>query len=436
MSDYEILDPRFQKLIIWHAKLERLWTGCRWAEGPVYVPAAKHLLWSDIPNDRVMRFDEGDGSVSVFETGRGNQNGHTLDAMGRVVACEQGGRNISRLEHDGSWKVLADRYGGKRLNSPNDVVVRRDGSIWFTDPSYGIEGHYEGSIAPAEIGASNVYRLDEGSDPVAIVTDMVQPNGLAFSPDEKTLYVTDSGESHVPDLPRAIRAYDVAADGRSATFKSVFAVCPSGILRRLPGRSARQPLGLERRCGARLRARRNPDRSHPGSRIRLKHVLRRPARKPPLHHRSDLPLFDLSEHPPAGAMTPPPPVIAKRRSGPFSNRRQSADVYPLRFLPRSREAWLRGGFYLVRARQTGALWTRFPGAEEVRVMRQEEADVAEPHFEMVLAIRYPSRQAVELALASDVRAESRAVTADLMKMFEGDIFHSVFRADQLPLAIV
>ena len=140
MSDYEILDPQFQKLIIWHAKLERLWTGCRWAEGPVYVPAAKHLLWSDIPNDRVMRFDEGDGSVSVFETGRGNQNGHTLDAMGRVVACEQGGRKISRLEHDGSWKVLADRYGGKRLNSPNDVVVRRDGSIWFTDPSYGIEG--------------------------------------------------------------------------------------------------------------------------------------------------------------------------------------------------------------------------------------------------------------------------------------------------------
>jgi gluconolactonase len=122
MSDYEILDPRFQKLIIWHAKLERLWTGSRWAEGPVYVPAAKHLLWSDIPNDRVMRFDEGDGSVSVFEIGCGNQNGHTLDAMGRVVACEQGGRKISRLEHDGSWKVLADRYRGKRL----DLVHRSE----------------------------------------------------------------------------------------------------------------------------------------------------------------------------------------------------------------------------------------------------------------------------------------------------------------------
>ena len=229
MSDYEIIDPRFQKLIIWHAKLERLWTGCRWAEGPVYVPAAKHLLWSDIPNDRVMRFDEGDGSVSVFDSKCGNQNGHTLDALGRVVACEQGGRKISRLEHDGRWNVLADSYRGKKLNSPNDVVVKRDGSIWFTDPVYGIEGHYEGSIAPAEIGGSNVYRLDEGSEPIAIVTDMVQPNGLAFSPDEKTLYVSDSGESHVPNHPKAIRAYDIAPGGRSATFNSVLAVCPSGI---------------------------------------------------------------------------------------------------------------------------------------------------------------------------------------------------------------
>ena len=230
MSDYEICDLRFKDLTIWHAKLERLHTGMRWTEGPVYVPAAKHLLWSDIPNDRVMRFDECDGSVSVFDTRCGNQNGHTLDGAGRVIACEQGGRKISRLDHDGRWRALVDRHAGRRLNSPNDVVAKSDGSIWFTDPSYGIEGYYEGSIAPREVGGSHVYRFDEAEgELLPVVTDMVQPNGLAFSPDERTLYVSDSGESHVPELLRAIRAYDVAPDGRSAAFRSVFAVCPSGI---------------------------------------------------------------------------------------------------------------------------------------------------------------------------------------------------------------
>lgn len=230
MSDYEILDDRFRKLTIWHARLERLWTGSRWAEGPVYVPAARHLLWSDIPNDRLLRYDEGDGSVSVFQTHCNNQNGHTLDREGRVVACEQGGRRISRLEHDGRWRTLVETVKGKRLNSPNDVVVKSDGTVWFTDPVYGIEGYYEGTISRPEIGGSYVYRFDEAAgEATAIVTDLVQPNGLAFSPDEKILYISDSGESHVPGLPRAIRAYDVAADGSSTQARGIFAECEAGI---------------------------------------------------------------------------------------------------------------------------------------------------------------------------------------------------------------
>ncbi|MER8701943.1 MULTISPECIES: SMP-30/gluconolactonase/LRE family protein [unclassified Mesorhizobium] len=230
MSDYEILDDRFGKLMIGHAKLERLWTGSRWAEGPVYVPAARHLLWSDIPNDRLLRYDEGDGSVSVFETHCNNQNGHTLDREGRVVACEHGGRRVSRLEHDGRWKTLVETVAGKRFNSPNDVVVKSDGTIWFTDPVYGIESHYEGKIARAEIGGSHVYRFDELSGEVsAVVTDMVQPNGLAFSPDETILYVSESGASHVPGLPRAIKAYDLAVDGRSARAGGIFAECGAGL---------------------------------------------------------------------------------------------------------------------------------------------------------------------------------------------------------------
>jgi gluconolactonase len=227
---YEILDPRFKRLIISHAKLETLYTGTRWAEGPVYVPAAKSLLWSDIPRDRLMRFDETDGSVSVFEHPCGYHNGHTLDDQGRVIACEHGGRRISRLEHDGRWVRLADRFEGRRLNSPNDVVQKRDGSIWFTDPTYGIDSHYEGHAAESEIGACNVYRLDPATGALtAVVTDMVRPNGLAFSPDESLLYVADTGVSHVPDHPRRIATYAVQPDGRSVRHQGVFATLESGV---------------------------------------------------------------------------------------------------------------------------------------------------------------------------------------------------------------
>ena len=239
MSDYEVHDERFVKLIIGHAKLERLWTGSRWAEGPVYVPAARQVLWSDIPNDRVLRFVEDDSAVSVFETPCGFQNGHALDREGRVVACEHGGRRISRLDHDGVWRALATHFDGKRLNSPNDVVVKSDGTIWFSDPTYGIDGDYEGAFAESEIGAAHVYRLDPETGAVsAVVTDRVRPNGLAFSPDESVLYVADTGETHVKDTPRAIHAYAVGADGETLADSKTFAVCDNGFFDgfRLDGR--------------------------------------------------------------------------------------------------------------------------------------------------------------------------------------------------------
>jgi gluconolactonase len=169
-------------------------------------------------------------SVSVFEAPCGHQNGHTLDAEGRVVACEHGGRRISRLDHDGVWRPLATHFEGKRLNSPNDVIVKSDGSIWFSDPTYGIDGYYEGALAESEIGAALVFRLDPVSGELtAVARDRVRPNGLAFSPDESILYVADTGETHVADTPRAIHAYAVGAGGRALAYKGVFAVCDNGF---------------------------------------------------------------------------------------------------------------------------------------------------------------------------------------------------------------
>jgi gluconolactonase len=228
VGDFEVIDPRFRALFIPHARLERLWTGCRWAEGPVYVPAARSLLWSDIPNDRLMRWDETDGSVSVFQSPCGFHNGHTLDGEGRVVACEHGGRRVSRLEHDGTWRTLADNVDGRRLNSPNDVVVAADGSVWFTDPTYGIDSDYEGFAAASELDRCDVYRLDPASGEVrAVVTDMLRPNGLAFAPDESVLYVADTGVSHRPGHPADIRAYPVQAGGVGPGRR--FATCPAGV---------------------------------------------------------------------------------------------------------------------------------------------------------------------------------------------------------------
>ena len=230
MPEFESLDERFGKLTFQNVHLEKLYTGCRWAEGPAYFPAGRHLVWSDIPNDRLLRYDETNGAVSVFLSPANNHNGHTVDRQGRLVSCEHRGRCVSRIEHDGSRRVLADRFEGKRLNSPNDVVVKSDGSIWFTDPTYGIDSDYEGDAAPHEIGASNVYRIDPTTGAVnAVATDFVKPNGLAFSSDEKQLYIVDTGATHVPDGPRHMRVADVAADGRSLGPAKLFATCTVGL---------------------------------------------------------------------------------------------------------------------------------------------------------------------------------------------------------------
>lgn len=230
MSIYQIDDPRFRHLTVGSARLDRLYDGCRWAEGPVWFNDLNCLLWSDIPNQRMLRWvpDGIGGSVSVFRQPSNFTNGHTRDREGRLVSCEHGGRRVTRTEPDGTITVLADRYGGRRLNSPNDVVVKSDGSIWFTDPTYGIMSDYEGYRADPEQPTRNVYRLDPASGELTVVADdFGQPNGLAFSPDERVLYVADSASSHDPSWPRHIRAFDV--DGALLRRSRVFAVIDVGL---------------------------------------------------------------------------------------------------------------------------------------------------------------------------------------------------------------
>ena len=225
-ADFEILNHRFTRLIKRSAQVEKLFTGCRWAEGPAYFPAHRSLVWSDIPNERMLRFDEASGAVSVFRQPSNYANGNTVDRQGRLVTCEHG-RRVTRTEPDGAITVLADRWQGKRLNSPNDVVVKSDGSIWFTDPTYGMDSNYEGVQAESEIGANQVYRIDPSGEITVVADDFVQPNGIAFSPDERRLYIVDTGASHVKDGPRHIRAFDVADDGKLSG-GAVFAECTAG----------------------------------------------------------------------------------------------------------------------------------------------------------------------------------------------------------------
>ena len=204
----EIFDPRFARLTLFNAALERLATGMRWCEGPAWFGDGRFLLWSDIPNNRMLRWDETSGSVSTFRQPSNHSNGNTRDRQGRLVSCEHGGQRVVRTEYDGRLTVLVDRYEGKRLNSPNDVVVKSDDTVWFSDPSFGIGGHYEGGKAEPEL-PTNLYRFDPKSGTTRVMcADIVQPNGLAFSPDERRLYVVESGA-----LPRRIRAFDVAPDG-------------------------------------------------------------------------------------------------------------------------------------------------------------------------------------------------------------------------------
>jgi gluconolactonase len=225
---YEILDRRFARLVNSTARLDLLDATSRWAEGPAYVPAGRYLLWSDVPNDRIMRWDEGSGHVSVFRAPSQNANGNTLDHQGRLVTCEQLTRRITRTEHDGSITVIADRIDRQRFNSPNDVIVGSDGAIWFTDPTYGIDSDYEGRRATSEIGRSRLYRVDPADGSVSVAADdFVQPNGLAFSADERRLYVSDTGRSHVEDGPAHIRVFDV--EGGRLTGGEVFAECTAGL---------------------------------------------------------------------------------------------------------------------------------------------------------------------------------------------------------------
>ncbi|MGH6891481.1 MAG: SMP-30/gluconolactonase/LRE family protein, partial [Dongiaceae bacterium] len=225
---YEHFDKRFRSLTIGIAHLEKLADGCIWAEGPVWFGDAGYLIWSDIPNSRMLRWIPNVG-VDTYRADSNYSNGNTRDRQGRLVTCEHRTRRVTRTEHDGSITVIADKHKGKRLNSPNDVVVTSDGSIWFSDPSYGILTEFEGDRAEPEQGGCYVYRVDPASGAVEmVVDDFVKPNGLAFSPDERILYIADSGASHDPDAPHHIRAFDVV-DGRRLTNSRVFATIESGI---------------------------------------------------------------------------------------------------------------------------------------------------------------------------------------------------------------
>jgi gluconolactonase len=212
-----IVDPSFARYCLNATKVEQLATGCRWSEGPVWIGDARCLLWSDIPNNRILRWDEETGAVTVYRKPSNFANGNTRDRQGRLLTCEHGGRRVSRTEHDGAITTVADRHEGKPLNSPNDIVVKSDGSIWFTDPPFGILGFYEGYVATPELPTS-VYRIDGTSGRITVVAaDVARPNGLAFSPDESRLYVVQSGAT-----PRNILVFDVTAGGTALANKRMF----------------------------------------------------------------------------------------------------------------------------------------------------------------------------------------------------------------------
>lgn len=220
-TEWEVLDERFRPCAgdRW---LQCLHSGSRWAEGPAWVPAGRYLVWSDVPGNRLLRWDETTGAVGVFRSPSGFSNGNTLDRSGRLLTCEQQNRRVTRTEHDGSVTVLADRFEGRRLNSPNDVVVASDGSVWFTDPTYGIRNHYEGDQSPSETEVNNVYRLDATTGALGVVADdFDQPNGLCFSPHEETLYISDTARRHM-------RSFGVGAGG-ALSGGDVFATCTSGV---------------------------------------------------------------------------------------------------------------------------------------------------------------------------------------------------------------
>lgn len=225
------LDKRFDKYRIGNTPIQRLYTGMLWAEGPAWNGVGKYLVWSDIPNDVQMRWTNDDGHVSVMRNPAGNSNGNTFDWEGRQLSCEHGNRRVLRYEHNGKTSVLADKYNGKRLNAPNDVVVHPNGDIWFTDPGYGALLNYEGNKGPLEIKEA-VYRIDGKTGAIAMVTDEIfKPNGLCFSPDYKRLYIADTGATHYPEAPRIVKVWDVASEKKLANGKQAFSM-------EIPGKGA------------------------------------------------------------------------------------------------------------------------------------------------------------------------------------------------------
>jgi gluconolactonase len=232
-ATYDVVDERFRDLVVGDAQLRHLVDGCLWAEGPVYVPHADAVFFSDVRTNRQLRVDLATEEWKVSRNPSEYSNGHTVDHDGVVIVCEHGTRSVRRLLPDGNRPIVADRFEGKRFNSPNDVVVAADGCVWFTDPTYGIDSNAEGYFAVTEIGSSNVYRVDPATGEVtAEITNMVRPNGLAFSLDGRSLYVADTGASHVPDGPRHIRRFDVESShvvgGTEPGVGDVFAICPVG----------------------------------------------------------------------------------------------------------------------------------------------------------------------------------------------------------------
>jgi gluconolactonase len=219
----ESLDKRF-KGSVGTGAVERVATGFRWAEGPAYFGGGRYVIFSDIPNNRMMRLLEDDDHLSVFRYPSLNSNGNTTDPQGRLVTCEHSGRRVTRTELDGTITVIADSYNGKKLNSPNDVVVASNGSIWFTDPTYGVRGWYESLHGEIEQAKHNVFRVDGKTGNITVVVDdFVQPNGILFSPDEKKLYVIDTGISEGPGNPSHIRVFDVDIDAGKVSNGKVFA---------------------------------------------------------------------------------------------------------------------------------------------------------------------------------------------------------------------
>src|SRR5471032_1245258 len=212
----KVVDPGFAKYRISNAKVEKLASGMRWAEGPVWIGDGRYLLWSDIPNNRIMKWDEETSRVSVFRKPSNNANGNTRDRQGRLLTCEHDTRRVTRTEYAGKITVIADRFDGKPLNSPNDIVCKSDGSIWFTDPPFGILGMYEGHIAKPEL-PTNVYRVDGQTGAITVATGEVnRPNGMCFSPDESKLYVIVAGV-----IPREIHVFDVVDKTRLANRRTL-----------------------------------------------------------------------------------------------------------------------------------------------------------------------------------------------------------------------